>query len=507
MVFPVAFGGASYAPYASDYASGYAATGGASGDTAGGLLAALDRSDNSAIGDTEATLSSLSQLQSLSDTFQDSLAQLLPPYLNGSSTGTSSNPAVLSVAAQSGAPSGIYAVTVNSLAQSEALQSNSFNTANQDVIGSGNLTITFGSYDATSNTFTPGAQAPVTVSLSNATLDDAATAINAAGAGVNAQVSPSGGGYALVLSGARPGAANAFEIQVDNASLQALSYDPTNASGSGLTRTQAAQDASLSVNGAALTSGSNSGVGIAPGLVVNLLGAGSSSVTSTPSSAAVQAQAQSLVAAYNTVQAGLAGASADSGAAQIASPYAEALGEAAVTRYDNGTSLFGTLSQIGLYLQAGLAAGVGNSATAANPGAAAAATSLSLDSGTLTGALASDATGTQSLLGAVVQAFYNIADSYGGGGGVLQGAQQTYESALYADEIAVVEPIEPALPGVDELSANQNTDQGLAPQQIQDAQLYARAFTPLQQNAWTSALLTEVYTPYTNTTGLLSALA
>jgi len=505
MVFPVSLGASSYSDPYSDYSSAYSpygASGGwASPGTASGFLDALG---GDPISDTEVTLSSLSQLQTVSNAFQDALAQLLPPYLNGSSSASSSNTSVLSVSGQSQAPAGTYNVTVNSLAQAQAVQSTSYATPDQDVVGSGNLTITLGSYDAGSNSFTPGSQAPVTVSLNNATLDDAATAINAAGGGVAAQVNAAGGGYAVVISGSAPGASNAFEIQVDNGSLSPLSFDPTNQANSGLTLTQSAQNASLSVNGAPITSASNSGITIAPGLVASLLASGSSVVTSSPSSAAVQSRAQSLVAAYNTVQSGLAGASTNGGAEEIAGPYANALNQAATASYANGNSLFGTLSQIGLYLQGGLAAGLGTSqgSTSGISG-----TSLSLDSGTLGGALSSDATGTQGLLGAVVQAFYNVADSYGGGGGVIQGAQSGYESALYVDQLVASQPVEPALPSVNQLASDQSSREALAPAQIQNAQLYARAFTPLQQNAWTSALLTEIYMPYTAATGVLSALA
>jgi len=498
MVFPVSFGASSYSGYSSPYSQFGASSGFSTLGTASGLLDALEGDQ---INETEVTLSSLSQLQSVSDAFQNALSELLPPYLNGSNAGNSSNPSVLSVASQGHAPTGTYNVTVNSLAQSQALQSTSYNTPDQDVVGSGNLTITLGTYDSGGNTFTPGSQAPVTVSLNNATLNDVATAINAAGGGVAAQVNAAGGGFAVVISGSNPGSANAFEIQVDNASLSPLSFDPTDQPDSGLTLTQSAQDASLSVNGAPITSTSNSGITIAPGLVVSLLESGSSTVTSSPSSAAVQSRAQSLVSAYNTVQSGLAGASTTSGADAIAGPYANALNEAANASYDNGASLLGTLTQIGLYLQGGLAAGQGTGQGTTS------ATSLTLDTGTLGSALAGDATGTQSLLGAAVQAFYNVADSFGGGGGVIQGAQDGFQSALYVDQLVAQQPIEPALPSIDQLASDQSSQEVLAPAQIQNAQLYARAFTPLQQNAWTSALLTEVYTPYSLATSVLSALA
>ena len=482
----------SYAPYGGYSGSSWGAPG-----NSPNLLAALQGSDSS---DAQVSLSALSQLQSASDAFQYAIEQLMPPYALGTSTGTSSNSGVVSVAAQGNAPTGSYNITVNNLAQGQALRSATYGDANSTVIGSGNLTITFGSYDSSSNTFTPNSQSPITVSLNNATLDAAANAINAAGGGVAAQVNSVSGGYALTISGTNTGSNEAFEIQDDNSSLDGLTWDPTNPGGSGLTLTQPVEDASLSVNGSAITSGSNSGISIAPGLVVSLTGTGSSVVSSQPSNSAIQSQAQSLVSAYNTVQSALADLGSNSATEALAGPYASALTAAADNEFNNGSSLYTELSQIGLNVQAGVA-----SSTSAGVQNTIGASSLSLDSGTLSAALASDPTGTQSLFAAAVQSFYNVADSYGGGDGVIQNAIEGYQAADYVDQLLSDQPYQQPLPTVQDLAANQGTQQGLAPLQIERAQQYARAVGPLQQDAYTSSLLSELYSPYLMPMSVLSA--
>ncbi|MBV8503052.1 MAG: hypothetical protein JO006_15215 [Paucibacter sp.] len=472
------------------------------GTTPNSASSLIDSIDASAINDTQLSLSSLSQLQSVSDSFQTALAQLLPPYLAGTSAANSSNPGVVSAAEQSNAPIGSYNVTVNHLAQTQALQSAALATPDQTQIGSGKLTITLGSYDAGSNTFTPGSRAPTTVSLNNATLDDVASAINAAGGGVAAQVNAVSGGYALVLSGSNPGASNAFEVQVDNAGLSSLSFDPTNPAGSGLTQTQTAQDASLSVNGAPISSGGNSGVSIAPGLTVNLLQPGSSVVTSSASDAAVQSLAQGLVSAYNAVQSGLANSSSNDAAQEVAGPYSVGLTAAVTNTYNVPNSSLGALSQIGVFVQAGLVGAMPNGPASTTTN------SLSLNGGALSSSLSSDASGTQGLLGAVVQALYNVADSYGGGGGVLQSSKDAYQSALYNDQLVAWPSVRPVPPSVDQLANDQSGQSLLAPAQISSEQQYVRAFAPLQQSIWTSVLLSELYAVNSAASGgLLSAMA
>ena len=463
----------------------------ASATTADGFLDDLaDASDT----DTQVTLSALGQLQSASDTFLNALALLMPPDQTGSTEASSSNPAVVSVAAQSNAPTGSYNITVNNLAQGQTLQSAGFATPDTTVIGSGQLTITFGSYDGSSNTFTPGSAAPIVVSLSNAALDDVASALNTAGGGVTASVQQSGDAYVLLINGSGTGPSQAFEIQANDPSLSALTFDPTNEQGSGLTETQTAQNGSVTVNGATISSDDNGGVTIAPGLSIDLLQPGSSVVTGTPSSADAQAEAQSLVSAFNTVQSSLAAAPISQGEVEnVTGPFSNALLQAATASYSTSDSQFSQLSQIGINLQAGASSTLG--------------VGLSLDTGTFDEAMSVDPDGTQALLAAAIQSFNNVALSYGGGGGVLDNAQGAYESALYADQLVQSQPLQAALPTPDQLASVESGVDVLAPTQIQSAQQYARAFAPLIQSAWTSALLTELYTPYAEPAGLLTALA
>ena len=149
----------------------------------------------------------------------------------------------------------------------------------------------------------------VAINVTNGSLNSIASAINAADAGVTATVIDDGTGYRLSIASNSTGAANGFSLTVtdgdgnntDTAGLSQLAFDPTAAAGAGknLTQTRAAQDAAYTIDGIAATSATNSNVSIAPGLTVNLLTAGSTTISVTESATALSAAAQGLVDAYN----------------------------------------------------------------------------------------------------------------------------------------------------------------------------------------------------------------
>jgi flagellar hook-associated protein 2 len=146
----------------------------------------------------------------------------------------------------------------------------------------------------------------VTINPSNNTLAGVRDAINAAGAGVTAAIVNDGSAspYRLVLTAGSSGAANT--IQVTNNLAAGELHDAI----AGATQVSAALDAELTVNGVAVTSASNTVVDAVPGVTINLVGDGTTTLTVARDSAALQAAAGAFVKAYNDVNTTLAGLTA-----------------------------------------------------------------------------------------------------------------------------------------------------------------------------------------------------
>jgi flagellar hook-associated protein 2 len=110
-------------------------------------------------------------------------------------------------ATTSGSPaSGVYNVTVNSLATSQISASQGF-ASSSSALGTGTVTITVG-----------GVATPISVDTTNNTLSGLASAINSAKLGVTAQVVNTGlpgAPYRLELSSNSTGAANAFTVSTN----------------------------------------------------------------------------------------------------------------------------------------------------------------------------------------------------------------------------------------------------------------------------------------------------
>ena len=199
-------------------------------------------------------------------------------------TATVSDPAVVAASAGTNAVPASYAIEVTALARSAKLVSNGIDSTST-AVGSGSLTITFGTYDGTGNTFTTnGAKTPVTIAIpvSNGTLAGVRDAINAAGAGVTANIINDGSasGNRLVITANDSGVANSMRISVadddggatDASGLSQLAYDPTATAGGGknLTELQSARNAALTIDGLAITKPSNVITDAVEGVTLNL---------------------------------------------------------------------------------------------------------------------------------------------------------------------------------------------------------------------------------------------
>ncbi|MEN7536827.1 flagellar filament capping protein FliD [Aurantiacibacter flavus] len=167
---------------------------------------------------------------------------------------------------------GSYSLEVTQLAKRQVLTGPAMASAT-DPVGAGSLTIRFGKMDGTTFTEDTG-QAAVDITIaSGSTLNDIASSINAAGAGVSAYVAQTVNGPQLVFKGAE-GEQSGFVIEATETpgeeGLAALAWNP--AGGAAAQLKEVSQDAMFTLDGLEMTSKSNSTGQIAPGLQLTLTG-------------------------------------------------------------------------------------------------------------------------------------------------------------------------------------------------------------------------------------------
>ena len=228
-------------------------------------------------------LSAFGQLRSALAGFQTALQGLNSNKFQVLSA-ISSDTKVLTASAGAKATPASYQIEVQQLAQQHKLASAGY-ASTEDILGSGTLSIQFGSYDSADNTFTANgdkATKTITIDPANSTLAGVRDAINAANAGVTATIVNDGGaaGNRLVLTSADSGAASSMKISVadadgnglDAGGLSALAYDPTAAAGSGKNLDQKAEalDALLQIDGIAVKQSANTVKNAIDGVTLNL---------------------------------------------------------------------------------------------------------------------------------------------------------------------------------------------------------------------------------------------
>jgi len=232
---------------------------------------------------------------------------------------TSTDDKMVSATASSANAKGSYSIEVSQLAKAQSVATLGVATPDT-VVGTGSLTITLGSYDSDTNTFTDNAaKTPVTINIGagQQTLEGVRQAINDANAGVTASIVNDGAGSRLVLTSKDTGAVNGFKIEVADddgnntnvAGLSRLAYDPTAAAGAGKNADtlQTAQNANFTINNLPVSKASNTVSDAIQGLTLNL-----KAVTTTPISvevglddAALKTTLDGFVAAYNKIRGNL----------------------------------------------------------------------------------------------------------------------------------------------------------------------------------------------------------
>ncbi len=258
----------------------------------------------------QAQLSAFGSLKGALSSFQTNISALSDPANFTAVTANFSDDAVATANASSSAIAGNFSVEVQALAQAQKLKSENFASPNA-TIGSGSLTIQFGSYDGGIFTLNPEKAAQsITISPDQASLAGVRDAINDADAGVSASIINDGNGDRLVIASQDTGLSNALKITVtdddlnntDNTGLSQLAFDASTGGVSNLTETVAAENAELIVDGIPISKASNTISDAIEGVTLDLLKA-DIGITKTLSiardTASVQEAIQSFVTAFN----------------------------------------------------------------------------------------------------------------------------------------------------------------------------------------------------------------
>jgi flagellar hook-associated protein 2 len=202
----------------------------------------------------ESTLQSqanaLSQLQTDTtnlDNDMQALNSLTGPL--SARTATSSDSSIVSASAAAGTAAGNHTVSVTSLASTASWASGT--------VASATTALAAGSFTITGAT---GVTTTISTGTGTSTLTDVATTINGDNLGVTASVVTDATGSRLAIVSNTSGAANNFTVTAG-------------AGGLGFTQAVTGANASLTVDGIAITSASNTVTGSLPGVTLNLLNA------------------------------------------------------------------------------------------------------------------------------------------------------------------------------------------------------------------------------------------
>lgn len=197
---------------------------------------------------------------------------------------TSSNESMVSGTATGSKANGNYNIEVSQLAKAQSVAAPRVGSSTE-VVGTGTLTLTMGTYTAGNNTFTPdAAKTPlnIVIGAGQQTLEGVRNAINDANADVSASIVNDGTGARLVVTSKSTGEANSFKIDVadndgvnnDLTGLSKIAFDPTTAAaptdGTTAEFLEKAQNAIFKINNLTISKSSNTVSDAIEGLTLNL---------------------------------------------------------------------------------------------------------------------------------------------------------------------------------------------------------------------------------------------
>jgi flagellar hook-associated protein 2 len=249
-----------------------------------------------------AKLTAFGTMKSALATLQTAARALATPALIAPIKTSVADPAVLSATATGGTAVGNYSIEVQSLAQSQKLKTSVPFSQTTDVVGTGTLTLDFGSYDASNNFTADPANTTKTITIDAAhnTLAGMKDAINASNSGVTATIINDGSGNYLSLASTATGAKNAMRIVADPA-LAAFGYDGSAASE--MSQSVAAKDAVIIVDNVTITKPSNTITDAIEGVTLTLTKPTAAGVTTnlalSKDTATVKTNIETFVKAYN----------------------------------------------------------------------------------------------------------------------------------------------------------------------------------------------------------------
>lgn len=205
-------------------------------------------------------------------------------------------------------PAGSYSLEVFSLATAQTLSSPAY-ASKTSTVGSGTLTLRFGTVVSGSFTEDTSRSAVNVTIAAGATLSDVANAINSSGSGVTAYIAQASDGARLVLKG-QDGATSGFVLEASETAgdegLAALAWEPSSGASARLLTT--AGNAQYALDGIPMTSASNNLGQIAPGLSVTLKGTNAGNpaqITFADASSGITSAMQDLTSALNEIMASL----------------------------------------------------------------------------------------------------------------------------------------------------------------------------------------------------------
>ncbi len=231
----------------------------------------------------QSKISAYGTVKSALTTFQSSVSALSSASKFNAQKATSSDTSILTAKTDGSSTVGNFDITVSQLAKSQKIASSGF-ASSSTTVGTGTLTISFGTYDSGGNTFTANADKDdltVTIDSSNNTLEGIRNAINDLNGDVTATIINNGTTSQLVVTSKDSGEINTLKISVDDddgndtntSGLSQLAYDPTAATNSGknMSEIQEAKNALLTIDGIDIEKSSNTIDDAVDGLTLTLL--------------------------------------------------------------------------------------------------------------------------------------------------------------------------------------------------------------------------------------------
>ncbi len=227
----------------------------------------------------QAKLSAYGSIKGAVSSFQSAMNALTSTDKFITSKTSVSDTKIATASASAAAPAGNYGIEVQALAQAQKLKSGNYG-AMADAVGSGTLTIQFGSYAG--GVFTAnGDKSAKTIEIKPAdnSLGAVRDAINAANVGVTASIVNDGSGNRLVIGSKDTGLDNALRITVsdddgnntDAGGLSALAFDASTGGTSHLSETVAAKNATIVIDGITVSKNSNTITDAIEGVTLNLV--------------------------------------------------------------------------------------------------------------------------------------------------------------------------------------------------------------------------------------------